>query len=181
MTQVRAIMTTELVVVSPDVTLRDAVELLAREHLTGAPVLAGGKVVGVVSLGDIASLEADLPGVPAQGSEELAWDGEVPAEPEEGAEADGAFFVDAWEDVGAPLTERFENVEGPEWDFLSEHTVSEAMTRKLWTIGPDEPIATAARRMSEAQVHRLLVLDQGRLAGIVTTSDVTRAVAKGWA
>jgi CBS domain-containing protein len=32
--------------------------------------------------------------------------------------------------------------------------------------------------MEQAQVHRLLVMDGGSLLGIITTSDVTRAVAE---
>jgi CBS domain-containing protein len=33
--------------------------------------------------------------------------------------------------------------------------------------------------MTAAGIHRLLVLDKGRLCGIVTTTDITRAVSKG--
>lgn len=172
-------MTTRLVVVSPDLTLRNLVDLLAAEHVSGAPVVSGGKPVGVISLDDIVSFEASLPTAPTEGSEDIVWDEEAPPGSEEGEEADGAYFQDAWADAGAELVERFEAVRGPEWDFLGGHTVEEAMSRRLWTASPDEPVEAAARRMTEAEVHRLLVLDQGRLCGIVSTSDVTRAVAEG--
>ena len=37
----------------------------------------------------------------------------------------------------------------------------------------------AARSMLRAGVHRLLVMEDGRLAGLVTTTDLVRAVAAG--
>ena len=40
MTFVRDLMSTQLVVVSPELSLRDLIELLANAHLGGAPVLA---------------------------------------------------------------------------------------------------------------------------------------------
>ena len=53
------------------------------------------------------------------------------------------------------------------------------MSRRLWTISSDDTIDAAARKMQELDIHRLLVIDEGRLSGIVTVSDVTRAVAEG--
>ena len=179
MTLVRDIMSTELVVVSPQLSLRDLVELLADEHLGGAPVVTEGKVVGVVTLDDILTFQASLPPVPVEVSEEPAPEPESGGATPEGDEAVGAFYVDLWPDTEAELPERAASLHGPEWDVLSEHTVEEAMSRRLWTVGPDEPIDAAARRMQEADLHRLLVVEQGKLSGIVTTADVTRAVAEG--
>ncbi|HEX6677236.1 MAG TPA: CBS domain-containing protein [Actinomycetes bacterium] len=42
-----------------------------------------------------------------------------------------------------------------------------------------EPLADAATRMRENQVGSLVVLDGGRLAGILTERDLTRAIAEG--
>lgn len=179
MTLVKDIMSTELVVVSPELSLRELVELLANQHVSGAPVLAQGKVVGVVTLDDIVSFQASLGPVPTDGAEEIGWDEEPPPGAVEGEEAGGAFFEDLWADAGAELVERAEALRGPEWDLLAEHTVEEAMTRRLSTIGPGQSVEVAARRMQAADIHRLLVMEGDRLRGIVTTSDVTRAVAEG--
>lgn len=49
------------------------------------------------------------------------------------------------------------------------------MTTPAITAMPDTPLATAARRMAESGVKRLPVIDElGRLAGIVTRSDLLR-------
>jgi len=179
MNQVRDIMSTDLVVVSPQLSLRDLLELLADKHLGGAPVIADGKVVGVITLDDIVSFQASLPAVPTEDSEEQSWDGEPRRGSVEGDEAVATYYVDLWPDTGAELPERAAALRGPEWDQLSEHVVEEAMSRRLWTISSDDAIDAAARKMQELDIHRLLVIDEGRLSGIVTVSDVTRAVAEG--
>jgi len=179
MTLVKDVMSTELVVVDPDLSLRDLVELLANGHLSGAPVVTKGRVVGVVTLDDIASFLASSSPVPVDGEEESGWDEEPPPGVVEGEEAAGAFFQDLWADAGAELVERTAAIRGPEWDLLAEHSVEEAMSRRLWAIAPDQTVEGAARRMQQADIHRLLVMEGDRLEGSITTSDVTRAVAEG--
>ena len=53
-TQVKDIMTRNCVVVSPDDDAREATRLMAARQVRRLPVLEGGKVVGMVSLGDLA-------------------------------------------------------------------------------------------------------------------------------
>jgi CBS domain-containing protein len=179
MSQVRDIMTTQLVVVSPQLSLRDLLELLADKHLGGAPVVTEGKVVGVITLDDVVSFQASLPAVPTEEPEPQRSDEEAQPAAREADEAVAAYFVDLWPDSEAELPERAASLHGPEWDLLSEHAVEEAMSRRLWTISSEDAIDAAARKMQELDIHRLLVVDDGRLSGIVTVSDVTRAVAEG--
>src|SRR4026208_1926395 len=131
MTLVKNVMSTELVVVDPDLALRDLVELLANGHLSGAPVVTKGRVVGVVTLDDIASFLASSSPVPVDGEEESGGDEEPPPGVVEGEEAAGAFFQDLWADAGAELVERTAAIRGPEWDLLAEHSVEEAMWRRV--------------------------------------------------
>jgi CBS domain-containing protein len=53
------------------------------------------------------------------------------------------------------------------------------MSRDLLSVGADERIADAARRMVDRGVGAVLVMDGARLAGILTERDVLRAVAEG--
>ena len=58
--------------------------------------------------------------------------------------------------------------------------VREVMTRHAATIGADETLEAAARKMKELGVGALPVLDRGQLAGLVTDRDLAvRAVASG--
>ena len=54
-----------------------------------------------------------------------------------------------------------------------EHvTAAEVMTTELVTARPDEPILDAARRMLDAEVRHLPVIDGGDIAGFVSMRDV---------
>lgn len=55
----------------------------------------------------------------------------------------------------------------------------ELMARPVPTVRPDEPVAGAARRLVEARLPRLYVVDRsGRLIGVLGRSDVLRAFAR---
>src|SRR5687767_504781 len=69
MLRLRDIMTREVVTVAPDLSVRDAMELLTSRHISGAPVLSNRKIVGVVSLTDLAELASGSPGVPTERNE----------------------------------------------------------------------------------------------------------------
>jgi CBS domain-containing protein len=57
--------------------------------------------------------------------------------------------------------------------------VERHMSRNLLTVGPDERLADAARKMADRGVGAVVVLEEGRLAGILTERDVLNAVAAG--
>jgi CBS domain-containing protein len=58
-------------------------------------------------------------------------------------------------------------------------TVSDVMTRDPETIEADEPVVEAARRMRDADIGNVVVLDNGRVVGILTDRDIAvRVVAE---
>lgn len=179
MIAIRDVMTADVQTVSPETTLREAAELFAHRHVSGAPVVAGGKVVGIVSTTDLMDFLASNPGVPDAGEEpaDIGDWGELPGW-EVGDEPPATYFTDMWSDVAAETTERFTETHGREWDQLGEHDVQEIMTRKVCALSPHLPVAAAADYMSKAGIHRVLVLDHERLVGILTSADVMRAVGE---
>ena len=139
MLKLNDIMTRDLVTATPDMTIRDAMELLSERHLSGAPVLDGGKIVGIFSASDILELLADL------------------------------------NDTNPSLTfRRRKGRTSP----LEDVTVDEVMTRKVHSLPPDAAVEEAAMLMVEKQIHRVLVVEEDVLVGIVSTSDVAKAVAE---
>jgi predicted transcriptional regulator len=88
-----------------------------------------------------------------------------------------AYFTDMWEDAGAEVTERIRDSDGPEWDTLAEHTVSEAMNRQVFSLAPDASVEECAEFMRTKGIHRVLVTDGDTLVGLVSTMDITGAVA----
>ena len=139
MLKLKDIMTPDVVSAAPDMTIRDAMELLSQRHVSGAPVIDGGKVVGIFSSSDLLTLLADL------------------------------------NDTTPSLTFRRRKSRTTP---LEDITVDEVMTRKVQTLPPDCSIEEAARLMVEKQIHRVLVMDGHLLLGIVSTSDVAKAVAE---
>jgi CBS domain-containing protein len=180
MLHVRDLMTTDVVTISPEMNLREAIDTLVQYHVSGAPVVTDGRITGVVSATDLLEFAQSAPPVPAPGPEDAeVAEFEIPPEWEEGLEAPAAYYIDWWSDAGADVSERFRIVRAPEWDLMAEHTVSEAMTRTLCAVRPDATVASAADYLLRAGVHRVLVLDAGKLVGILTTTDFVRAVAQG--
>jgi len=178
MLKVHDIMTRDVLTLTADLPLRDAMTLFSRHHVSGAPVTAGDRLVGVLSTTDIMDFESDTPGVPEERPEMELEEWEGPAEWVEGEEAPAAFFSELWSDAGADVLERFAEVRGPEWDALADRTVGEAMHQGVCTVAPGTDVYEAADYMDRAGVHRLLVTDKQRLVGILTSRDIVRAVAR---
>jgi CBS domain-containing protein len=53
------------------------------------------------------------------------------------------------------------------------------MARDVLAVSPGAPLAEAAQLMVERRVHRVLVLEGGRLAGLVSALDLVGLVASG--
>jgi CBS domain-containing protein len=182
MLRLRDIMTADALTMTPETTLREAMELLSRHHVSGAPVVSGGALIGVVSGTDLMSFAASLSGVPAekdaneQGGD---WtDSSLSEDVEQGNEPSSAFFSELWDDAGADVTGRIASPASPEWNMLEEHDVSELMTpTPLTTLGPDASAEEAAELMRTKGIHRVLVTEGAQLVGIVSALDIATAAA----
>lgn len=62
-------------------------------------------------------------------------------------------------------------------DFLVTVPVKEVMTDEVVTIGPDEDVKSAARKMLELKIGCLPVVEKGKLLGLLSESDLLRVVA----
>jgi CBS domain-containing protein len=71
-----------------------------------------------------------------------------------------------------------------EWDFLSKLTaeakdpakvkLSEIMTTELITVNPKDEFDEVSRIMSERGIRRVIVVEQGRVLGIITARIILR-------
>lgn len=57
--------------------------------------------------------------------------------------------------------------------------VRDIMTLHPLTVSPDTDIKEAAQQMLYAEVHRLFVVNGERVVGVISTTDIMRAVATG--
>ena len=71
-----------------------------------------------------------------------------------------------------------ECADADERNALFERTiVAEVMTPRPKTISPEADVKEAAKQMLELEVHRLFVERGGELVGVISQSDIVRAVA----
>ncbi|MBW2243642.1 MAG: CBS domain-containing protein [Deltaproteobacteria bacterium] len=153
--QVSDVMRREVVTVRPSDTLPRLEEVLSRHRITGAPVVKDGEVVGVISRSDvIRQLELER-----SRFEDSSWYFEA-FDAEERSALQDKQVVDA---IGA----RHSTVQ-----------VRELMTTEVLSLGPDTSLSDAARQMVEHRVHRLLVMDSGKLVGLVSSLDLLRGLAE---
>jgi CBS domain-containing protein len=181
MTRLRDIMTRDVVTVPPDLTIRDAMSLFSSRHISGAPVVAGREIIGVVTSTDLMAFAAELPGAPTRRNEPAEIDDATDRQerfPGVEAEPQGSFFTELWDDAGADVTVRFADTNAAEWNVLDEHTVEEAMTRApIRSMPGDTLLAVAAEFMRTHAIHRILVEEEEKLIGIATATDIVNAVA----
>lgn len=179
MLTVRDLMTEDLVTVTPTTTLREAAEAMSGEHVSGLPVVEDGEAVGVISATDLLSFAADAPGTEIDRGRGPGLE-QVPdgRQWEEGSDVPAGYFTREWEQEAYSFGDMLPDTERPEWNVLEEHQVAEVMTRSLHTISADGSVREAARAMLEAGVHRLLVVEDGTLVGVISTTDVMEAVAE---
>lgn len=149
------LMERDVIVVSPETRILDVHRLFVESEIHGAPVVRDdGAVVGVISTQDLLRIVRD----------EL--------EPGAGATT-STYFRDQ-----LPYS-------GPDWqcmpndfqDRMQELTAADAMTRDLVSVAIDATVDEIARTMLEHRIHRVLVIDDGALSGIVSTFDLLRVLA----
>jgi CBS domain-containing protein len=54
-------------------------------------------------------------------------------------------------------------------------SVSKVMSSSPVTVGPDDDVIDAERKMADRQIRRLPVVEGGRLVGIIVTAQIARA------
>jgi len=178
MLRLRDIMTRRVVTLEPQMTLREAMEILVARHLSGAPVVSGQKVVGVISAGDLLSIAA----APArdderQGEPTLAEEWEKPEEWDTEDTQSVSFFTDMFDEHTEDTNDVIDTQGEVSSDNLSNHLVEEVMTKTIRWLSPDADVRSAADMMRHYNVHRVLVVNRGRLVGLVSAMDIAKAVA----
>ncbi|OYV82596.1 MAG: tRNA (guanosine(46)-N7)-methyltransferase TrmB [Planctomycetia bacterium 21-64-5] len=151
----RDIMRSNLVTAAPGQSLADLRHLLIGSHVSGAPVVDRGKLVGIVSRSDLVRVEELVEALDAEVSEEVWLENQT----------DG---------FKHPAPQEF----GGFHRRLSELKVKDAMREQVMTCSPDTPVAEVAAEMVRHHVHRIVVIEGDHPLGIVSTLDIAALVAQ---
>jgi CBS domain-containing protein len=148
------VMSRNVLTVGPDMTVRELADFLTENEITGAPVMDDhGRLLGMVSLSDIARGEAD--------------EGDLVAD-----RGDPEASVHGWEDEANVEEMGDLHVEG------GETPVREIMTPTTYTVAHDTPVSRLAQTMIAGRVHRLLVVRDRHVVGIVTSLDLLKLLTR---
>jgi CBS domain-containing protein len=126
----------------PDETVEGAIKLFAESGISGTPVVDGGRLVGIVTEGDLIFRDAD---VKAPGFLDILG---------------GLIPLGSWDEY------RKEALKS------AGVTVDEVMTRELITISPDASLAEASTIMADKRVKILPVAEDDILQGVITRMDI---------
>jgi CBS domain-containing protein len=142
------VMTREVITVTPATPIAEFARLCAEDRISGAPVVSvEGRLVGVVSKTDL------IPRL-LEGTLRTGGRGDLRAlfniEDDEFGAMPGA-AEEGEEDLGA---------------------VEEIMQAEVVTVAPGESVEAIARRMAKERIHRVLVVREGRILGIITSLDL---------
>lgn len=148
----REIMTTPVISVTEEMTLKELAELLSKNRFSGVPVVdAEQKVIGILSDTDIVRYSHQVNVVPF---------------------SDLSGWISPYTDITDIATVR------KGMDQLSKTTVGKVMTRKVFTATEDTDIHEVAKVMNRRKINRVPVVDgSGKLVGIITRADMVNYLA----
>jgi CBS domain-containing protein len=141
--------------VAPETPLSNVHRLFVDEQISGAPVADDeGRLLGVVSTSDLlrASVEAQ--------------------DTERGVPFDVRELLDRWDSEGPTLPDAFD-------DQFGETVVADVMTPDPVTVASHASVADVARAMGDERIHRVIVVKEGYLVGIISALDIAGLVADG--
>jgi len=127
------------------------------KRVSGFPVVDDEQLVGVVSRSDVVrrlAFEQHL----AETTSDFYRDGEGFHE----------LPTESLQEIAARVGHQIENL-----------CVRDLMSQHLVVVTVDDSIEVAALKLWEDRIHRLPVVDQGRLAGILSSLDLVRLFADG--
>ena len=142
----RDIMKTTVFTVSTNTPLLEVERLLSERRISGVPVTAeAGHIVGVISIRDLIEHYSE--------------------DPQNSARRGIGFY-------NMPSTEYLGEVETFEVPEESGDTAGEVMTAEVYTIGANADLRELSQKMVELKIHRILVEDDGKTVGLISTMDI---------
>ncbi len=152
--KVKDVMNPNIIFCKPDNTIREAAKILKENNVSGAPVLEGEELVGIISEADLLKLLI----LPEKGGLWLPSPFEVIEVP--------IRELLGWEETKKMLSD------------VGSTKIEEIMTKDVHTISSEASVEEASEHMIRHRINRLPVTEDNRLVGIVTRGDIIQGLAK---
>ena len=152
--KVKDVMNPNVVFCKPDDTVREAARVLKENNVSGAPVLKGEELVGIISEADLLKLLI----LPEKGELWLPSPFEVIEVP--------IRELLGWEETKKMLSD------------VGSTKIEEIMIRDVYTISSEASIEEASEHMIRHRINRLPVTEDNRVVGIITRGDIIEGPAK---
>lgn len=149
---VKDYMKRKVVKFSPNDSIFKVAKLLSKKHISGGPIVKKGKLVGVISESDIIKFM------------QLKFPGSSSIE-----EPHMLTLV-----IANLIKDQIKFKK--ELERISKVKVKDIMTKDPITISPNDTLIEAASRMAKYDVQRLIVVEKGKVVGIITRADLLKAL-----
>lgn len=175
MLTVQDIMQVDVTTAAPDMSVRQLTRHLADAEVSGMPVVDGsGSLMGVVSSTDVVRFASEDGGVQVSRTEIRG--SELVRDPDEDPEELDPYGFFLPEDSPIHARMALQQVTENRFDAMC---VADIMTPVTFSVTPDMTLRELADFLVRGRIHRAVVVEDGRLVGIVTSGDVLTAVADG--
>ncbi len=154
---VKQIMQRNVYTIAPGVTLPELEKAFVKEGVSGFPVVDKGKLVGIVSRSDIVR--------------QLVLEHHA-------AERTSDFYFDNAGFHEIPLI-TFAQVADRVGERIEQLQVKDVMSHILVKVSPNQSLRMVAQTLTDNHVHRLLVTEDDRLLGLVSSLDLVGLIANG--
>jgi CBS domain-containing protein len=154
---VKQIMQRSIRTIAPEVTLPELEKAFLKEGVSGFPVVDKGELVGIVSRSDIVR--------------QLFLEHHA-------AERTSDFYFDETGFHEVPLV-TFDQIADRVGERIEKLQVKDVMSGGVIKVSPDQPLKMVAQTLADNHVHRVLVTEEGRLVGLVSSLDLVRLIANG--
>jgi CBS domain-containing protein len=143
-------MTRDVITIHYSASIKELSKLLSERGITGVPVIdEENRLLGMISMRDVIKEEVRRLGTNVE-------------------------YQDIYELFSSAM-----NVEEGEQDAGPQLWVEELMSRNIYSAAEDTPVCQICTLMFEHNIHRIPVLREGKVVGLVTAMDVVRTVAEG--
>lgn len=149
MQKARDVMTTEIVTVKKETTVRELAELFTSRRIGSIPVVDdAGNLIGIVSESDLIEQDRNF---------------HIPT----------VISLFDWI-IYLESEKKFEK----ELKRMTAQTVGDIFTMEVETVSPDTPVSDIADMMSSKKIHSLPVVEGKKMVGIVSRIDLIRTMIK---